>query len=122
MNKNRTSIYLPVEVEEAMKQLAEQHTRSLNGEINQACKAWIQAERDKAVAAFDAKVAEVNELAKQLPNGRAWRLHQDHEPLNGLVVQWRGEDGIEHYHDLESPFAISEARGIIRRALSSSKK
>lgn len=40
-----TSIRLPEEVQAAMKELARTHTRTLHGEIVQACKAWIQAER-----------------------------------------------------------------------------
>jgi len=117
-----TSIRLPDEVQADMKRLAKEHDRSINSEIIQACKAWIVAEREKSVIAFDAKVAEVNEMAKQLPEGKAWRLHQDHVPLYGLVVQWRGEDGREHYHDLENPYCISEAKGIIRDALRSRKQ
>lgn len=42
MNTKRTSLYLPTEVEQAMKQLASEHNRSLNGEIIQACKFWIE--------------------------------------------------------------------------------
>ncbi len=42
MNTKRTSLYLPTEVEQAMKKLADEHNRSLNGEIIQACKAWIE--------------------------------------------------------------------------------
>jgi predicted DNA-binding protein len=42
MNTKRTSLYLPTEIEQAMKQLAHEHNRSLNGEIIQACKAWIE--------------------------------------------------------------------------------
>jgi predicted transcriptional regulator len=42
-----TSLRLPPEIEAAMKELAKQHDRSINSEIIQACKAWIEAERNK---------------------------------------------------------------------------
>ena len=40
-----TSLRLPPEIEAAMKRLADEHSRSLHGEIIQACKAWIAGER-----------------------------------------------------------------------------
>ncbi len=44
-----TSIRWPADVLAGMKQLAGEHGRSLHSEIIQACKAWIAAERDKAL-------------------------------------------------------------------------
>ncbi len=44
-----TSIRWPADVLAGMKQLAGEHGRSLHSEVIQACKAWIQAERNKAM-------------------------------------------------------------------------
>ncbi len=41
-----TSIRWPADVLAGMKQLAGEHGRSLHSEVIQACKAWIQAERE----------------------------------------------------------------------------
>jgi len=45
-----TSIRLPDEILAAMHQLADEHDRTLNSEIIQACKAWIAAERKEDMA------------------------------------------------------------------------
>ncbi len=57
-----TSIRLPDEVLAAMHQLAVEHDRTLNSEIIQACKAWMQAEREKAMRATAERRKENNNV------------------------------------------------------------
>jgi predicted transcriptional regulator len=56
-----TSIRLPGDVHQAMKQLADEHGRSLHREIVWACKAWIeryQVVNPKLFQAIQAEIAE----------------------------------------------------------------
>ncbi|SRR6266567_2733636 len=55
-----TSIRLPDDVLAAMHQLADEHDRTLNSEIIQACKAWIQAERKDQDMAKNVKIWNVS--------------------------------------------------------------
>lgn len=65
--------------------------------------------------AFDTQVRELSKLAELLPRGYAFRLHQDHVPLSGVVIRWDAPDGKRCETTIESRYALVEAREFISR-------